>query len=85
VVVGAGPTGVELAGTIAEIARGSMSRDFRYIRPSDARVILLEGQPRVLPPYPPELSEKARRQLEALGVEVRTHSQVTAVDRGGVT
>jgi NADH dehydrogenase len=85
VVVGAGPTGVELAGTIAEIARGSMSRDFRHIRPSDARVILLEGLPRVLPPYPPELSEKARRQLEALGVEVRTDSRVTAVDRGGVT
>ncbi len=85
VVVGAGPTGVELAGTIAEIARASMSKDFRHIRPSDARVILLEGLPRVLPPYPPELSEKARRQLEALGVEVRAGSKVTAIDRGGVS
>lgn len=85
VVVGAGPTGVELAGTIAEIARGSMSKDFRHIRPSDARVILLEGLPRVLPPYPPDLSEKARRQLQALGVEVRTSARVTAIDRGGVS
>jgi NADH dehydrogenase len=85
VVIGAGPTGVELAGTIAEIARGSMSHDFRHIRPGEARVVLLEGLPRVLPVYPPELSERARQQLEALGVEVHTSARVTAIDHVGVS
>ena len=84
VVVGAGPTGVELAGTLAEIARHTLSREFRRMDPRAARVILLEGTDRVLPPYPPDLSASARRQLEVLGVEVRTGSLVTAVDADGV-
>ncbi|PYQ03365.1 MAG: FAD-dependent oxidoreductase [Acidobacteria bacterium] len=84
VVVGAGPTGVELAGTVAEIARHTLSNEFRRIDPSQARVVLLEGTDRVLPPYPPDLSEKARRQLEDLGVEVRSGALVTDVDGHGV-
>ncbi len=84
VVVGAGPTGVELAGALSEIARNTLARDFRRFSPASARVLLLEAAPRVLPPYPPELSEKARRQLERLGVEVRTGAQVTSIDREGV-
>jgi len=84
VVVGAGPTGVELAGTVAEIARHTLSNEFRRIDPSRARVVLLEGTDRVLPPYPPDLSEKARRQLEDLGVEVRSGALVTDVDGHGV-
>jgi NADH dehydrogenase len=79
VVIGAGPTGVELAGALSEIARQSMTRDFRRIRPEAARVILLEGKDRVLPPYPPELSVSAKRQLENLGVEVMTGAIVTSV------
>jgi len=84
VIVGAGPTGVELAGTVAEIARHTLSGEFRRIDPSRARVVLVEGTDRVLPPYPPALSQKARRQLEALGVEVRTGAVVTHVDERGV-
>jgi len=84
VIVGAGPTGVELAGALAEIARHALARDFRHIDPTQARVILLEGSPRVLPPYLPELSEKARKQLEAMGVDVRTGQMVTAIDAEGV-
>ncbi|HEY2944528.1 MAG TPA: NAD(P)/FAD-dependent oxidoreductase [Vicinamibacteria bacterium] len=83
-IVGGGPTGVELAGTVAEIARHTLARQFRYIDPSKARVVLLEGTDRVLPPYPPGLSQKAREQLEGLGVEVRTSALVTGVDEGGV-
>ena len=83
-VVGGGPTGVELAGTVAEIARHTLAREFRRIDPSQARVVLLEGTDRVLPPYPPGLSQKARQQLEGLGVEVRTSALVTGVDEGGV-
>jgi NADH dehydrogenase len=79
VIIGAGPTGVELAGALSEIARKTMVRDFRNIRPESARVILLEGKDRVLPPYPPELSEKARRQLIDLGVEVITGAVVTDI------
>ena len=79
VVIGAGPTGVELAGALSEIARYSMTRDFRRIRPENARVILLEGRERVLPPYVPELSESARKQLVELGVEVITNAIVTNV------
>ena len=79
VVIGAGPTGVELAGALSEIARQTMVRDFRRIRPESARVILLEGKERVLPPYPPDLSAKAQRQLERLGVEVITNAIVTDV------
>lgn len=83
-VVGAGPTGVELAGALSEIARHALANDFRKIDPRQARVLLVEGKDRVLPSYPPELSEKARRQLERLGVEVRTGASVTAIDARGV-
>jgi NADH:ubiquinone reductase (H+-translocating) len=84
VVVGAGPTGVELAGALAEIGRLTMARDFRSIDPTQARVILVEGLDRVLPSYPEKLSERARRQLERLGVEVRTSRLVTGIDERGV-
>jgi NADH dehydrogenase len=79
VVVGGGPTGVELAGALSEIARKTMLRDFRRINPSSARVILIEGIDRLLPPYPPDLSAKAAAQLQALGVEVMTKTTVTQV------
>jgi NADH dehydrogenase len=85
VIVGGGPTGVELAGALAEIARHTLRRDFRRIHPPDARILLVEGAPRVLPPYPEALSEKARAQLEALGVEVRLGALVTEVDAEGVS
>jgi NADH dehydrogenase, FAD-containing subunit len=89
VVIGGGPTGVELAGALSEIARQTMVRDFRRINPSSARVILIEGLERLLPPYPPDLSEKAAAQLRALGVEVMTSTLVTSVTdhevRGGET
>jgi NADH:ubiquinone reductase (H+-translocating) len=79
VIVGAGPTGVELAGALSEIARQTMIRDFRRINPSSARVILIEGLNRVLPPYPAVLSEKAAAQLRGLGVEVMTNAIVTSI------
>jgi NADH dehydrogenase len=85
VVVGGGPTGVELAGALAEIARHTLRGDFRNIDPAAARVVLLEAADRVLPPYRPQLSEQARRQLVELGVEVHTNGLVTAVDEGGVS
>jgi len=85
IVVGGGPTGVELAGTLAEIAHHSMKRDFRAIDPDATRVLLMEGVDRVLPTYPEKLSEAARRQLEKLGVTVRTGCLVTAIDQHGVT
>ncbi|HET7232552.1 MAG TPA: NAD(P)/FAD-dependent oxidoreductase [Longimicrobium sp.] len=84
VIVGAGPTGVEMSGAMAEIARKSMVRDFRHIDPSTARVILVEGGPRVLAAYQEELSAYAQRALERIGVEVRLNSIVTKVDEGGV-
>jgi NADH dehydrogenase len=84
VVIGGGPTGVELAGALAEIAHHALAKDFRIIDPTQARIILLEGGERVLPPYIPALSAAAQRQLEALGVEVRTKALVTAVDGHGV-
>jgi NADH:ubiquinone reductase (H+-translocating) len=85
VVVGAGPTGVELAGALCEIAKHALARDFRHIDPTQARVILVEGSDRVLPPYAPELSQKAQQQLTRLGVEVRTSQLVTAIDAESVT
>jgi NADH:ubiquinone reductase (H+-translocating) len=85
VVVGAGPTGVELAGAVSEIARRTLARDFRNVDPAKARVILLEGADRVLPPYAPSLSESARKQLTGLGVEVRTGAKVTAIDDKGAS
>ncbi len=84
VVVGGGPTGVELAGAISEIARKSIPRDFRHIDTTTTRVILVEGAERLLGSYPPELSASAKRQLEGLGVEVRLHTFVNAIDEGGV-
>jgi NADH dehydrogenase len=84
VVVGGGPTGVELAGALAEIARHTLAADFRHIDPPSSRVLLLELLPRVLPAYSERLSEAARRQLEGLGVEVRTGAKVTAIDGEGV-
>ena len=80
VVVGGGPTGVELAGALSEIARQTMIRDFRRINPSSARVILVEGKDRVLPTYPADLSKKAEDQLRGLGVEVMTSAMVTKLD-----
>jgi NADH dehydrogenase len=85
VVVGGGPTGVEMAGAFVEIARHSLVRDFRRIDPRTARVILVEAGPRILPAYPVELSESAREQLEGLGAEVRTGTSVTACTDGGVS
>jgi NADH dehydrogenase len=79
VVVGGGPTGVELAGAFAELARTVLKRDFRRIDPSQARVILLEGSPAVLSNLPPDLSASAQRQLEKLGVQVRTSMRVKAI------
>lgn len=85
VVIGAGPTGVELAGAIADISRRYMESDFRAIDPARARIILLEGGPRVLPVYPEDLSASAERQLTEMGVEVRTDAMVTNVEPGLVT
>jgi NADH:ubiquinone reductase (H+-translocating) len=84
VIVGAGPTGVELAGTLAEIARQVLRNEFRAIDPKRTRIILLEGGPRVLPAYAPDLSESAVRQLQKLGVEVRISAMVTKVEAGAV-
>jgi NADH:ubiquinone reductase (H+-translocating) len=78
-IIGAGPTGVEMAGALSEIARQSMIKDFRRIDPVRARVILVEGKDRVLPVYPSDLSAKARKQLEGLGVEVITGVNVTEI------
>ncbi|MEX0863857.1 MAG: NAD(P)/FAD-dependent oxidoreductase [Acidimicrobiia bacterium] len=85
VVVGAGPTGVELAGALVEIAVHALGREFQAIDPSEARVILVEGAPHVLPVYPESLSVSARRQLEDMGVEVITGDLVMEIDEGGVT
>jgi NADH dehydrogenase len=84
VIIGGGPTGVELAGTLAEIARKTLAKDFRRIDPTKARVILLEGGPSLLSAYSEDLRAKAKEQLEHLGVEVRLRALVTGVDAGGV-
>jgi NADH dehydrogenase len=84
VVVGAGPTGVEMAGAISELARHTLRRDFRFFDPSDARVILVEAGPRVLPTFAPELSESALQQLKNIKVEVRLNSAVTRLAEGEV-
>jgi NADH dehydrogenase len=84
VVIGAGPTGVEMAGTLAEIARDTLPGEFRRIDPASARILLLEGGSRVLQAMPPDLSLRAQEQLEKLGVEVRLGARVTAVDGKGV-
>lgn len=85
VVVGAGPTGVELAGAIADISRRYLEHDFRAIDTRQARIILLEGGPRVLPAFPEDLSASAEKQLTDLGVEVRTNAMVTNLEPGYVT
>ena len=84
VVVGGGPTGVELAGALGEIAHDTLRRDFRSIDPSSARILLVEALDRVLPTYPPDRSSSARRQLERLGVTVRTTTRVVGVREDGV-
>jgi NADH:ubiquinone reductase (H+-translocating) len=80
VVVGGGPTGVELAGALGEIANDTLKRDFRSIDPSHTRIILVEAMDRILPPYPPDRSVSAKRQLERLGVDVRTSTKVVDLD-----
>ena len=84
VVVGGGPTGVEMAGAFAEIARHSLAHEFRSIDPRSARVLLVEAGPRILPAYPPDLSHSAVRQLEALGAQVWSGTPVTAISAEGV-
>jgi len=84
VVIGGGPTGVELAGAISDIAQLYMKRDFRHIDPRSSRVLLLDGSPRVLSAYPEDLSAKAEASLKRLGVEVLTHCPVTGVGPGWV-
>ncbi|HEY6009310.1 MAG TPA: NAD(P)/FAD-dependent oxidoreductase [Geobacteraceae bacterium] len=85
VIVGGGPTGCELAGTFSEMFRETLSREFRRFDPARARVILVEAGPRLLPAFAPELAEKARRELERMGVEVLLDSPVEAIDAEGVT
>lgn len=85
VIVGGGPTGVELAGALAELAHNTLKNDFRNINTSDAKILLLEGVDRVLPPYPPELSEKGKASLEHLGVTVQTKTLVTNIEDDRVT
>jgi NADH:ubiquinone reductase (H+-translocating) len=85
VIVGAGPTGVELSGAIAEIARQTLKNDFRSINPGEAKVVLLDGAPRVLMSFPEDLAEKANRSLVRLGVQVRCGAMVKHVDDDGLT
>ena len=84
VLVGAGPTGVEMAGAIAEIARVTLSREYRHVDPRAVRIVLVEAAPRVLPGFPESLGAAARRKLERLGIEIRTSSVVTDVSPQGV-
>jgi NADH dehydrogenase len=84
VVVGGGPTGVELAGALAEVGGHTLARDFRAIDPRQGRVLLLEGGPRILATFPEDLSRKAEQSLKALGVEVRTNARVTEVTATGI-
>ncbi len=84
VVVGGGPTGVELAGALGEIANHTLRGDFRHIDPADATILLIEGAERVLPPFPPDLSEQAAVALRHLGVTVRTGTKVTDIREDGV-
>jgi NADH:ubiquinone reductase (H+-translocating) len=84
VLVGAGPTGVEMAGAIADMVRGMLKSDFRRVDPSSARIILIEGAPRILPTFAESLSRKAHHRLTQMGVEVRTNARVEMVDAEGV-
>jgi NADH dehydrogenase FAD-containing subunit len=83
VVIGGGPTGVELAGALAELAKAALARDFRHIDPTTARIVLVEAGPRLLPSFPPRLSEVAARALTRLGVELRLSVGVTSCDAAG--
>lgn len=85
VVVGGGPTGVELAGALGEISRDTLRKDFRRINPAEANIFLIEGAERVLPPYPAKLSKAAEKSLIGLGVQTRDGAMVTGIDEGGVT
>lgn len=84
VIVGAGPTGLEMAGAIAEIARHTLKNDFRRITPGDARIVLIDSGPRVLPTFSDDLSRKAKEQIAAMGVEVRLNTMVRGVTEAGV-
>jgi NADH dehydrogenase len=84
VVVGGGPTGVELAGALGEIANDTLKRDFRSINPGDARILLVEAMDRILPTYPPDRSASAKRQLERLGATVMTKTKVVGIDEQSV-
>ena len=84
VIIGGGPTGVELAGAISDIAKLYMGQDFRHIDPSMAQVLILEGSPKVLGMYPDDLQKRAIEQLEHLGVKIRTGAHVTDVQPGYV-
>ena len=84
VIVGSGPTGVELTGMVAEIARETLKEDFRSINPEESEILLVDAADRVLPAFPPELSEHARSTLRDLGVQVRTGVKVTAIDDEGI-
>ena len=85
VVVGGGPTGVEMAGAIAELAHNALAKDFRRINPASARIILVEAGERLLTPFPAHLANKAHVELQRLGVHIRTHSAVEHIDGDGVT
>jgi NADH:ubiquinone reductase (H+-translocating) len=85
VIVGGGPTGVELAGAIGEISRDTLRNDFRSIDPAESQIFLVEGESRLLPPFPPKLSAAAERALIKLGVQTRTGAKVTEIDENGVT
>ncbi|MEP7126078.1 MAG: NAD(P)/FAD-dependent oxidoreductase [Byssovorax sp.] len=85
VVVGGGPTGVELAGTLGEISRQTLRHDFRHIDPAESRILLFEGSPNILGTYVPELRDKAKTQLQHLGVSVQTDARVVGIDPAGVT
>jgi len=85
VIIGGGPTGVELAGALAELTRATIKEDFRHINPAEATIVLLEGADRILPPYPPELSVKAQKMLENMGVKIQTNTFVTQVEPERVT
>ena len=85
VVIGAGPTGVEMAGAIAELAKMGLARDFRNFDPRQAEIFLVEAGPRVLASFPQSLSEAAKRQLEGLGVKVILGEAVVACDKDGIT
>ena len=84
VLVGAGTVGVELAGTLAEMANMALAHDFRHIDPRAARIVLYEAAPRILPSYPAQLSARAQRHLESLGVKVHTNARVTEIDADGI-